>query len=178
MGVSSFKKILKGLDKTIDATGSVASGLGSATDWLIKDTFASGVGIGKTGLDIAKKIKNVAFEEMSDEALEESTNILEHLTKLKAKKSTNTIAALGVMGYGAMNINSDIKRREGMGDVIGAGYQPNMINEVSNPIVDERMQEYERSETYRNNLDEELSSKFGSASPDIVFALHDLRNRG
>lgn len=178
MSVSSFKKILKGLDKSLEVTGNVADKLGGATDWIIKDVTASAVGIGSTGLGIAKGIKNLAFEEMTEEMLEESTSILEHLTGIKAKKRTNQLA-FGAIGLYALSEGiGNAERERSMGTIVGADFQPNLVNQSTNPVTDSNLEYYNKNESYRNQIDYDMENKFGSAGADIVFALHELRNRG
>lgn len=184
MGVSSFKRILKGIDKTIDTTSNVANMSGKVlnkaskgAEFLAKDAIITGTGVGKTGLDIARKVKKWGFEEMSEEALSNSTNILEHITGMRAKKSTNALAFAAVVGYSGLNIADDVEKTRGMGTIVGADFQPNMINPSINPITEQTLEEYEQNERIANRVNEQFHDDFGSAGPDLVFALHELRNR-
>lgn len=185
MGISSFKKILKGLDKTADFAGNAATfagrGVKSATKgakFIANDAIVSGVGLGKTGLDVARYVKKHGFYELSDEALENSTNLLEHLTGVRAKKSTNALAFGAIASFGALEIYGDAEKKASMGDIVGADTVPNMINQDTSPITQAMVDRYNEDSKYSSRVDEHFSDKYGSAGPDLVFALHELRNRG
>lgn len=184
MGASSFKRILKGIDKAIETTadtanfsGKVINKASKGAEYLAKDAIITGTGVGKTGLDIARKVKKWGFEEMSEEALENSTNVLEHLTGMRAKKSTNALAFAAVVGYSGLTVADDVEKTRGMGTIVGADFQPNMINPTLNPITEQTLNEYEQNEKMANRVNEQFHEDFGSAGPDLVFALHELRNR-
>lgn len=185
MGISSFKKILKGLDKSVGFAGNAATlagkGVKSATKgakFIANDAMVSGVGLGKTGLDIARYIKKVGFEELSEEALENSTNLLEHLTGVRAKKSTNALAFGAISAYGMLEIYDDAEKRASMGQIVGADTVPNMINQDISPMTQSMIDRYNEDQRYSGRVDEHFNDKYGSAGPDLVFALHELRNRG
>ena len=114
------------------------------------------------------------FRGITPEELEGSFSPAEHLFKVKAKKSANLIAFGGLTALGTgVGLNREFQTK---GDIVPM-QQYGMINQNTNPILDEEIQTQQRNENYMQRAIEKESRAYGSAGPEIVFALHELRNR-
>lgn len=163
MNPGSFKKILKGIGKTVD------DGVGKAYD--------TANGIRKktpSSIILSNDIGKLIFREMKPEELEGNFSVAENLFKIKAKTSANVLAVAGLTGAG---IISGYNSEQGLeGDVVPVE-QYGMINKNTNPILDEEIKRQQSDEVYMQKAIEKEMKHYGSAGPDIVFALHELRNR-
>lgn len=114
------------------------------------------------------------FREITPEELENSFSPAEHLFKVKAKTSVNLMAFGGLTAYG---VASGLSRESNVEGEIVPMHQYGMINPNTNPILDEEVQMQQRNENTMQRAIEKESRTYGSAGPEIVFALHELRNR-
>ena len=118
----------------------------------------------------SKVFKKVGFDEA------------EHLTGaimgIEFTSGAKKAITAGALGYGTIATISDISHKESAG-TISAGQLANTINESVSPgivkIDDMIQQSPEYADTYASK---NLSKTQDGINPEIVFAMHELRNGG
>lgn len=167
MNPGSFKKILKGIGKNIDDKVGKIPYLADDIKQGVKNKLGANA-------DIANDVGKLIFRKMEPEELEGNFSVAENIFKIKAKTSANVIATLGLTGAGIIaGVNSE---QNVEGDIVPVE-QYGMINRNTNPILDEEIRRQQNDEAYMQRALEKEMKDYGSAGPDIVFALHELRNR-
>ena len=126
------------------------------------------------GLNVADSINKKFFTEISSKELSETFSPAKHLLKTKAKKSTNwvTFGALAGVGF-ASGVYAESRK---LGEISSSnGYD--MVNESVNPVLRRELEEQQKNEGALSDAIQKESKTYGSSGAEIVFALHDLRNR-
>lgn len=193
MNPLTVAKIFKGIGKAGKAVGKVgkvgktAGKVGKAATKgssklargglnLASDAVESG---SKKALNMAHKFNTNFMRDIRPDELEFSLSPAQHLIGRKAKMSTNLMAFGALAAYGAasgMEKEGALFGGAKRGD-IEAGYQYGMINESINPVLkEENKQAQNNPEAFQEQVTNS-TEQFGSAGADIVFALHQLRNR-
>ena len=153
-----FKKILKGVGKeAINITDDASRAFDS-------------------GASFAKKVNDKLFREITEDELKNNYSIMNHLTKRKAKTSTNVAAFGGLALYGAVSGGAREAESVSMGE-ISAGSMYGTTDTFTSPILDRELDNQRSDQEAFGKEIQKNSKKYGSAGPDLVFALHDLRNR-
>lgn len=157
------------------AIGKILKGIGKG----FNRTVDLSIGAFDKGADVANYMNKKMMKSLSEEDLKGSWSLPQRMFKVKAKSSTNwmafgtlTTAGLGVGMYKEGAFTGGAKLGE-----IGPGQMYDMTNSYTSPTVDRMVEEQSRNQELFNRSIEKNQDKYGSAGPDIVFALHQLRNR-
>lgn len=175
MGVKSLKTIFKAIGK--EASEEVSKNIGKI-DKVVNSATKVAHGTTDKAVRLGGYIKDKGFKAIPESELAETLSPARHLFKTKAKTSTNLLAFGALTAYG---IGSGFDKEGAFSGgrklgTIESGYGYDMINEEPSITTQKYNESMKDEALMQDRMDKEMKS-YGSAGPDIVFALHQLRNR-
>lgn len=124
--------------------------------------------------NIGKKALGGLFEKIDPK---DATEMYEKISGYKLTKAAGIGGTIGVAGFAAANVGLKSYHSGKLGDVRG-GELPNMVSSNISPNLNNKLEmlETENAEEAMENIQGSMNTTQYGVEPEIVFALHELRN--